>query len=112
MPLKNPTTQAEQRYYRAHIATRNVVERQYGVWKRRFPVMSLGLRCKFENISNIIVATAVLHNIATAAREIEPPEDPEINIQLVQNQDNMQLGLPAIHINNRGRAGYAAILGR
>ena len=49
-PLQNPITQPEQRYNRAHIATRNVVERQYGVWKRRFPAISLGLRCHIEKV--------------------------------------------------------------
>ncbi|KAF0747835.1 putative nuclease HARBI1 [Aphis craccivora] len=39
-----PNTKAEKRYQRAHIGTSNVVERMFGVWKRRFPVLAVGLR--------------------------------------------------------------------
>ncbi|KAL0879788.1 hypothetical protein ABMA27_003499 [Loxostege sticticalis] len=42
-PLENPRTPAQQLYNESQIRTRNPVERSYGVWKRRFPVLSLGL---------------------------------------------------------------------
>ena len=35
-PVINPTTEAEERYNRAHIKTRNTVERRFGVFKSRF----------------------------------------------------------------------------
>lgn len=60
--------------------TRNPVERQYGVWKRRFPVLALGLRLKLQTSMAVIVATAVLHNIAIEAKEEPPQLDPELNI--------------------------------
>ncbi|KAJ4444991.1 hypothetical protein ANN_06790 [Periplaneta americana] len=110
-PLQNPGTRAEQRYNTAHKATHNTVERQYGVWKRRFPVLSMGLRCHLQNMSNIIVSTAVLHNIAIAARENLPPEDPEVNriLLLIRHQDEIPLQgnlrgnqqIPAVHLNYR-----------
>lgn len=62
--LLHPTTVAENRYNDAHIRTRNIVERVFGVWKRRFPVLSLGMRVKMETVQDVIIATAVLHNIA------------------------------------------------
>ncbi|CAH1970137.1 unnamed protein product [Acanthoscelides obtectus] len=43
-PFLSPQTIGQQNYNRAHIATRNTVERQYGVLKRRFPVLATGLR--------------------------------------------------------------------
>lgn len=52
-------------YNESQIRTRNVVERSYGVWKRRFPILSLGIRLDIERVEAIVVATAVLHNIAT-----------------------------------------------
>lgn len=60
--------------------TRNPVERQYGVWKRRFPVLALGLRLKLQTSMAVIVATAVLHNIAIEVKEEEPQRDPDLNI--------------------------------
>ncbi|CAI6359742.1 unnamed protein product [Macrosiphum euphorbiae] len=36
-PLLNPVTNAEKNYNKAHIKTRNIVERVFGVWKRKFP---------------------------------------------------------------------------
>ncbi|KAJ4425545.1 hypothetical protein ANN_27740 [Periplaneta americana] len=58
-------------------------------------------------MSNIIVATAVLHNIAIASRENLPPEDPEVNriLQLIRQQDEIPLQgnqqVPAVHLNYR-----------
>lgn len=34
------------------------------MWKRRFPVLSMGMNIKLETVLAVIVATAVLHNIA------------------------------------------------
>ncbi|KAJ8910364.1 hypothetical protein NQ315_007475 [Exocentrus adspersus] len=79
-PLLNPIiTAAEHRYNQSHIRTRNIIERMFGVWKRRFPVLSLGLKLEIEVIQDVIVATTVLHNIARAENE-ELPED-EIGIE-------------------------------
>jgi nuclease HARBI1 len=63
-PVLDPTTQAEANYNTAHKGTRNCIERCFGAWKRRFPCLSLGLRTKLDTTLTIIVATAVLHNIA------------------------------------------------
>ncbi|XP_031331955.1 putative nuclease HARBI1 [Photinus pyralis] len=82
-PLLNPNTPAQHLYNEAQIRTRNVVERSYGVWKRRFAVLSLGLRVKLTTTLNIIVATAVLHNIAINMKVINPPPV-EVNIENVE----------------------------
>lgn len=59
-------------YNESQIRTRNVVERSYGVWKRRFPILSLGIRLDIERVEAIIVATAVLHNIAIDHNDVMP----------------------------------------
>ena len=45
-PLENPRDPQEHLYNEAQIRTRNCVERMFGVWKRRFPVLArfLGFR--------------------------------------------------------------------
>ncbi|XP_042146394.1 putative nuclease HARBI1 [Ixodes scapularis] len=61
-PVAAPKTPAETAYNRAHIPTRSTVERQYGVWKRRFPALEFGLRIKLETALFSIMAMAVVHN--------------------------------------------------
>ena len=63
-PLRAVHNQAEDLYNESLIRTRNTVERCFGVLKRRFPVLAMGIRVKITTVQSIIVATAVLHNIA------------------------------------------------
>ncbi|XP_011883917.1 PREDICTED: putative nuclease HARBI1, partial [Vollenhovia emeryi] len=92
-PLLHPTTAAENLYNNAHIRTRNIVERVFGVWKRRFPVLSLGMRVKMETVQDIIVATAVLHNIARNHNEEEPPACCDLPDEEIGDNNENQLGI-------------------
>lgn len=74
-PLANPTTDSEERYQNAHVRTRNVIERVFGVWKRRFPVLQVGMSLQIQNVLRIIVATAVLHNMANEDRVLNDISD-------------------------------------
>ena len=47
--------------------------------KRRFPVLATKLRLKLETAMPVIVATAVLNNIALDAHENLPPNDAEVD---------------------------------
>lgn len=77
-PLNNPRTEAETLFNESQIRTRNVIERTFGIWKRRFPVWSLGLRCNLHLVKNIIVATAILHNLARRRNDLLPEGDIEL----------------------------------
>lgn len=70
-PLLNPKSPEETLYNESQIRTRGSVERSYGVWKKRFPILSLGIRLNFKKVQSIIVATAVLHNICCINNETE-----------------------------------------
>ncbi|XP_064074865.1 putative nuclease HARBI1 [Vanessa tameamea] len=74
-PILNPHNHAEQNYNEAHIATRNVVERCFGVWKQRFQCLLHGMPMKFGNVKTTIVALAVLHNIAIVYKDTNVVED-------------------------------------
>ncbi|GFR12508.1 nuclease HARBI1 [Trichonephila clavata] len=63
-PFLNPVGAGQVRYNAAHARARNVVERQYGVWKKRFSCIDTPFRCSLETAQTVIVATAVLHNLA------------------------------------------------
>ena len=58
----------EVRYNTAHRRTRCIIKRCFGLLKRRFPCLHLGLRTALAN-TLVIVATAVLHNFALIHRE-------------------------------------------
>lgn len=73
-PLLNPVTRSEMKYNKSHKTTRNTIERCFGLWKRRFPVLAYGIRLKLDTGLTVIVATAVLHNIANQQGESQPPE--------------------------------------
>lgn len=87
-PVRNPRTPAEEAYNRAHITTRNTVERCFGVLKRRFPCLALGLRTKLETTMAIIVACAVLHNFAIDLGDVDD-EEPEEYLEAIEGGENV-----------------------
>ncbi|GFW07630.1 putative nuclease HARBI1 [Trichonephila clavipes] len=70
-PFLNPVGAGQVRYNAAHARARNVVERQYGVWKKRFSCIDTPFRCSLETAQTVIVATAVLHNLALSLGDDE-----------------------------------------
>lgn len=75
-PFLPPGTDKERRYNAPHIRTRNLTERTFGILKRRFAALSTPIRTKLTNIKNIILACAVLHNLAVMNRlPLDEPED-------------------------------------
>lgn len=73
-PVLNPASAAERRYNVAHIATRNIVERTFGIWKKRFHCLTNKLTLKLETVTTVISATVVLHNIAARYMDLNDPE--------------------------------------
>lgn len=94
-PLLNPQTRAETLYNQSQIRTRGVVEKLFGIWKRRFPVLAYGCRLKLDTTLTVIVATAVLHNVARNMGEQAVPPDDGLN----ENLDNL-IGLGNIFPGN------------
>ena len=68
-PFRNPAVEAEVQYNRSLSKTRTSVERMFGIWKRRFPCLKVGLRCKLDTAMSMITATVILHNIAINLQE-------------------------------------------
>lgn len=83
-PLLNPQGRAQQLYNESHIRTRTIVEHTFGIWKRRFPILAYGSRLKIRTVMIIIIATAVLHNIAQRRGEDIPPDDDE-DVHILEN---------------------------
>ncbi|XP_071652147.1 putative nuclease HARBI1 [Temnothorax longispinosus] len=81
-PIGNPVTDEETSYNIIHRRTRIIVERTFGVWKRRFPCLSRGLSTKLLTSTTIVVACAVLHNLTLILNDNleEENEEAEENI--------------------------------
>ncbi|XP_063215794.1 putative nuclease HARBI1 [Bacillus rossius redtenbacheri] len=103
-PLRNPVTEEQNLFNESLIRTRNTVERQYGVMKRRFPVLALGIRLHLETVEAVIVACAVMHNIALQKGEEEPPQDPEL-----EDRVNAAINDGVIPVENQGVQGQDAM---
>ncbi|XP_045506094.1 putative nuclease HARBI1 [Colias croceus] len=68
-PLLHPNNEKEEAYNKAHISTRNTIERCFGLWKQRFRCLLRGMYMKLSTAKTSIVALAVLHNIAIDMNE-------------------------------------------
>lgn len=99
-PIANPQTDEELTYNDIQSRTRLVIERTFGVWKRRFPCLSRGLSTKLVCCTTIVVACAVLHNMSLIFKD-ELPEFDEIS------ENDEEVPLPLL-INVRNADGFAA----
>lgn len=99
-PVIREETAADRTYNRAHKKTRSAVERMFGVAKRRFPCLSLGLRVKVDRAAVIIVAAFVLHNIAAITLDEEPVVD---NNVFVGRRIYEEIPEPPDNVANRGQ---------
>ncbi|XP_031327365.1 putative nuclease HARBI1 [Photinus pyralis] len=97
-PINNPTNPAEHYFNECQIGTRTIIERTFGIWKRKFPILSLGLRNKLPMCQDIIVATAIIHNIARDQNEAMELDDIEID------QDNNVIA--PVNVENNARQPY------
>lgn len=74
--MRHVHRRAENLYNESLFRTRQTVERLFGVWKRRFPILSQGIRVSRQKLVKAdfyIVACVILHNMACQNREGEPP---------------------------------------
>ncbi|CAH2088499.1 unnamed protein product [Euphydryas editha] len=81
-PILRPRNRSEEKYNEAHIATRNTVERCYGVWKQQFQCLLFGMTSRLENVKTTIVALAVLHNSAVDHGDMQLESSVENNRQV------------------------------
>ncbi|XP_064485989.1 putative nuclease HARBI1 [Ornithodoros turicata] len=90
-PLQSPETASEKRHNKAHVKTRNSVERAFGVWKKRLPCLRSKLCTKLDTRTAIIVAVAVLYNFALQSKDthgdtiMTAADEQDITDQLEQN---------------------------
>ncbi|XP_026736450.1 putative nuclease HARBI1 [Trichoplusia ni] len=91
-PFATVSSANQSLYNESQIRTRNTIERTFGIWKRRFPIMSRGIQVHLSRIPGIIIATCVLHNIARLQNDPEPPTDPEYS-PIFDIDDGLELSM-------------------
>ncbi|CAG2205925.1 HARBI1 [Mytilus edulis] len=82
-PYIRPTEPYRERFHTAHTRTRCCIERTFGWWTNRFYCLHAELRLQPEKVCTLIMACAVLHNLAIEMRE--PMEDPDDEVQMFWN---------------------------
>jgi nuclease HARBI1 len=87
-PLRNPIGPAQLRYNRRQLRTRNIIERTFGIWKKRFPCLAMTLQYEPLIVGKIVVACAVLHNLAIEANEPLDYEPDPVLLEEVIFPDN------------------------
>ncbi|WAR17990.1 HARB1-like protein [Mya arenaria] len=90
-PYLHPANEAQQHFNDAHCSTRNVIERAFGVLKRRFHILHTEIRMKPLKVSKIVVCCVVLHNLAKLWGEPDefPPEDDQQPPTVLNHDDDM-----------------------
>ena len=71
-PLLEPQNEKENLYNIAHIATRKPMEDCLTIWKKRFRCLLDGLQVNLDSAKTLIMALAVLHNIAIDENDTVP----------------------------------------
>ncbi|GFV84922.1 nuclease HARBI1 [Trichonephila clavipes] len=108
-PFGNPRPLSEARYNKSHVLTRNTIQRKYGILKRRFPCLSIGLNCHIDRVPAIVVACCVLHNLCIRPEDPEPPADPQIEALVHQLELENEDATLSFETRPRCPAGFAKI---
>lgn len=102
-PLLNPVTRAEERYTRSHKKTRSIIERAFGMWKCRFLCLHKyagQILLAPRKAVKVILATAVLHNIAMKLNV--PILDEDGNEAVIHDEPHGPLRIPAeVNLQNQ-----------
>lgn len=82
-PIPNPEegNGPQNRYNHAHEYTRKIIERLFGIWKRRFPCLRSKMANDLKNITNIVTACAILHNVSIFCNQ------PDVEVLIAPNYD-------------------------
>ena len=76
-PYPEPQTPPQRRFNRALRITRSIIERTFGILKRRFHVLHSEVRLTPERVCAITIACCILHNIAVDMNEPVPDFEEE-----------------------------------
>ncbi|XP_047146130.1 putative nuclease HARBI1 [Hydra vulgaris] len=87
--ILHPVSPQKVKYNIVHRKTRCIIERTFGILKRRFHCLHGKLRMKPVKVCRIVAACAVLHNIAIKQSEQYELPDNEISTDNQDDQDHV-----------------------
>ncbi|CAF4936163.1 unnamed protein product [Pieris macdunnoughi] len=87
-PFLSPNSHAQEKYNQSHNMTRNVVERAFDVWKKKFPCLQEGMAIKIETVVAVVCACATLHNISLQLCETLNSDEELVDLDLSQENNN------------------------
>jgi len=90
MTIHRPQNHRELFNYR-HARLRNVIERIFGVVKRRFKVLVIAQEYSPETQSQLISGLAVIHNFIRAYDPADIPEDTEMETATGPNEETARI---------------------
>ena len=81
---------------------RVIIERCFGMLKRRFPMLGYTMRVKLERVALFIIAGFVLHNVAKFLKDPDFVENLEESVNS-NSSEQAETNLPATTIRARGQ---------
>ncbi|XP_056001610.1 uncharacterized protein LOC130048636 [Ostrea edulis] len=73
LPYLTPRTRAEEKFNTTLCRTRVTNEQAFGILKRRFPCLQVGLRVQPDRVCATVIACVILHNLGIDKRDIVDP---------------------------------------
>lgn len=96
VPFRNPQSESEKAFNRIMTSERVIIERCFGMLKRRFPILAYKIRLSVSDAPKIILCCVILHNISKHLNET----DCEFEDEEFENEDPLELD----DTNDRERA--------
>ena len=87
-PFNQPGDEKERRFNAALCRARVLIEQSFGILKRRFPCLQVGLRMSPERAAYVTMACVVLHNIAMERHE---PLDETEEVDIADDASNASI---------------------
>ena len=78
VPFRNPATAVQTAYNKLLTKERVIIERVFGMWKRRFPILHGEVRIKSKRVPSLVITFAVLHNIGKYLNDDGPEMEDEV----------------------------------
>ena len=95
----NPISNPQELFNHRHSSLRNVIERTFGIFKQRFPILRHATSYSIFTQTKIVLACGILHNFITM-------EDGLLEVEVEEDDDRVGINVPILEtygMNQRDR---------